>query len=50
LIPDVPDWVGEDVGTADEVTETADLCASTKAVEIEVPDSQVSEEPSADRI
>jgi len=50
LIPDVPDWVGEDVGTADEVIELADLGASTKAAEIEAPDSQVSEEPSADRI
>jgi hypothetical protein len=24
LIPDVPDWVGEDAGTADEVTEPVD--------------------------
>jgi len=50
LIPDVPDWVGEDIGTTNEVTEPADLGASTKAAEIEASDSQVSEEPSADRI
>ncbi|XP_062177089.1 uncharacterized protein LOC133882022 [Alnus glutinosa] len=49
LIPDVPYWVGEDVEIADEVTEPADLGASTKAAEIEAPDSQVPEEPSADR-
>lgn len=50
LIPDVPDWVGEDVGTADEVIEPADLGTSTKAAEIEAPDSPASKEPNADRI
>jgi hypothetical protein len=50
LILDVPDWVGEDAGTADEVTKPADLGASTKANKIEAPASQVSEEPNVDKI
>jgi len=49
LIPDVPDWVGEDAGTADEVTEPADLGASTKATDIEAPASQVFDEPNVDK-
>lgn len=35
LIPDVPDWVGEGVGTADEVTEPAELGVSTTVAETE---------------
>jgi len=49
LNPDVPDWVGEDAGPTDEVTEPANLDASTKATDIETPASQVSEEPNVDK-
>jgi hypothetical protein len=50
LIFDVPDWVGEDAGIADEVTEPTDFGTSTKAAEIETLASQVSEEPYVDKI
>lgn len=50
LIPDVPDWVGEGVGTADEVTEPAELGVSTTVAETEAPDSPASKEPNTDRI
>ncbi len=50
LIPDVSDWVAEDAEPIDEVTEPADLGASTKAAEIEAPDSPASMEPNVDRI
>jgi len=49
LIPDVSDWVAEDAEPIDEVTEPADLDASTKATDIEAPASQVSEEPNVDK-
>jgi hypothetical protein len=49
LIPDVPDWVGEDAEPVGEVTEPADLNASTEAVDIEASAAQVSGEPNTEK-
>jgi hypothetical protein len=45
LIPDVPDWVGDDADPVGEVIEPANLNASTEAVDIEASAAQVSGEP-----
>jgi hypothetical protein len=45
LIPDVPDWVGDDAEPVGEVTEPANLNASTEVVDIEASAAQVSGEP-----
>jgi hypothetical protein len=42
LIPDVPDWVDDDADPVGEVTESANLNASTEAVDIEASSVQVS--------
>lgn len=44
LIPDVPEWVGDDADPVDEVTEPANLNTSTEAVDIEASTTQVSGE------
>jgi hypothetical protein len=48
LIPDVPDWVGDDAEPVGEVTESANLNASTEAVDIEASVAQVSGDPNCD--
>jgi hypothetical protein len=45
LIPDVPDWVGDNADPVGEVIEPANLEASTEAVDIEASAAQVSGEP-----
>jgi hypothetical protein len=44
LIPDFPNWVGDDANPVGEVTEPANLNASTEAVDIEASSAQVSGE------
>jgi hypothetical protein len=49
LIPDVPDRVGDDAEPVGEVTEPADLNASTEVVDIEASAAQVFGEPDAEK-
>jgi len=49
LIPDVPDWIGEDPEPVGEVIEPADLNASTETVDIEASAAQVSGEPNTEK-
>lgn len=49
LIPDVPDWVGDDAEPVGEVTQPADFNASTEAVDIEASAAQVFGEPDTEK-
>jgi hypothetical protein len=49
LIPDVSDWVGDDADPVGEVTEPANLNASTEAIDIEASAAQVSGEPNTEK-
>jgi hypothetical protein len=49
LIPDVPDWVGDDAEPVGEVIQPADLNALTEAVDIEASAAQVSGEPNTEK-